>query len=110
ATRDLVRRYIEPLRRSGADVLALGCTHYAFLREMIQEEAGEGIAVIEPSEAVARQIQRLLLEHSLLRPAGAPGGVRYLTSGDPGAFESTRSALRAAGADIPEPAEVARQP
>src|SRR5438067_2645142 len=100
-TRELVRRYLEPLRTSGADVLALGCTHYAFLRSMISEEAGAGVTVIEPSEAVARQVQRVLAGARLLKSAGA-GSVRYLTSGEAQAFEDVRRRLREAGADIPE--------
>ncbi len=108
STRELVRRYIQPLRRSGADILALGCTHYAFLRTMIQEEAGDGIAVIEPSEAVARQVERMLRGRGLLSASDAPGAVRYLTSGDSAAFEAVRGALRTAGAQIPEPRVVAR--
>src|SRR5438552_417941 len=100
-TRELVRRYLEPLRTSGADVLALGCTHYAFLRSMISEEAGAGVAVIEPSAAVARQVRRLLAGARLLKSAGS-GSVRYLTSGDAQAFEDVRRRLRDAGAVIPE--------
>ena len=106
-TRDLVRRYIEPLRRSGADVVALGCTHYAFLQTMIQQEAGDGIAVIEPSEAVARHVERVLRGRGLANRGPALGSVRYLTSGDPPSFDATRAALGAAGADLPEPAAVA---
>src|SRR5437762_1560557 len=100
-TRELVRRYLEPLRTSGADVLALGCTHYAFLRSMIGQEAGDGVTVIEPSEAVVRQVQRVLAGARLLNGAGS-GSVRYLTSGDAQAFEDVRRRLREAGADIPE--------
>jgi glutamate racemase len=92
----------EQVRESGADVLALGCTHYAFLRAMIQEEAGDGILVIEPSEAVARQIRRVLDARRLRNPRPSGGRVLYLTSGDAGAFARTRDRLREANADVPE--------
>lgn len=93
ATRDLVRRYVGPVRDSAADVLVLGCTHYAFLREAIEHEAGDAIAVIEPSEAVARQVKRVLSDRRL-RNARAEGGVvLYLCSGDEGAFAALRVAL-----------------
>lgn len=103
-TRALIRRYVAEVRDAGADVLALGCTHYAFLRGVIEEEAGDGIVVIEPSEAVARQVARVLDEGGLRNGRTAGGGVLYLTSGDDGAFAATRERLRAAGAAIPEPA------
>ena len=51
---------VAPVRTSGADVLALGCTHYAFLRDVIEEEAGDGVLVIEPSAAIAQQVKRVL--------------------------------------------------
>ncbi len=107
ATRALVRRYLAPVRDAGADVLALGCTHYAFLRRLIEEEAGDGIAVIEPSEAVARQVARVLDEHDLRNERAAGGGVLYLTSSNDRAFAATRERLRAAGAAIPEAAPAA---
>lgn len=101
-TRELVRRHLERVRTGGADVLALGCTHYAFLRGVIEREAGEGVLVIEPSAAVARQVARVLDERGLRNPRTEGGRVRYLTSGDAAAFAETRRLLRRAGAAIPE--------
>lgn len=100
-TRSMVRRYLAPAIADGVDVLALGCTHYAFLRRVIEEEAGATLAVIEPSEAIARQVQRVLEAECLLNARTAGGGVRYLTSGDDTAFASMRERLRGAGAAIP---------
>lgn len=100
-TRALVRRHLERVRSGGADVLALGCTHYAFLRGIIEQEAGEGVLVIEPSEAVARQVARVLDERGLRSPRAEGGRVRYLTTGDAAAFAATRRQLRCAGATIP---------
>jgi glutamate racemase len=101
-TRALLHRCLEPLRSSGADILALGCTHYSFLREAIQREVGEGVKVIEPSEAVARQVRRVLDARRLRNPRTEGGGVMYLTSGDSAAFAATRARLREAGAEISE--------
>jgi glutamate racemase len=101
-TRALVRGLLAPVLSDGADVVALGCTHYAFARELIEEEAGDSVAVIEPSEAVARQVRRVLEDGSMLNPRSTGGSVRYLTSGDEAAFARMRERLRAAGAAIPE--------
>jgi glutamate racemase len=101
-TRALVRRYVAQVRESGADVLALGCTHYAFLRRLIEEEAGDGIAVIEPSDAVARQLRRVLDARSLRNPRPSGGCVLYLTSGSESAFAEARARLHVAGAAVPE--------
>jgi glutamate racemase len=102
ATRASIRRYVAAARDAGADVLALGCTHYAFLRGAIEDEAGDGMLVIEPSEAVARQVMRVLDSGGLRNPRVDGGRVRYLTSGDDSAFTAARQRLRNAGIAIPE--------
>ena len=101
-TRLMVRRCLEPLHRSGADVLALGCTHYAFLRPLIEAELGEGICVIEPSQAVARQVQRVLDARKQRNPRREAGRVRYVTSGDPATFAAVIDRLRLKGAYAPD--------
>lgn len=59
---------------SGAiDVLVLGCTHYPFAADVLQALAGDAVQLIEPGEPVARQTQRLLQQHGLLRPALGAG-------------------------------------
>jgi glutamate racemase len=97
----LVRRYIAEATAGGEDVIALGCTHYAFLHTVIEREAGPSVAVIEPSQAVARQAQHVLEAASMLNAHTGGGMVRYLTSGGDAAFAALRERLRAAGADIP---------
>ena len=72
------QRYLAPVRDVGADVLALGCTHYAFLRGLIEQEARRRAStVIEPSEAVARQVRaRAATRAACCNPRTAGGGVR----------------------------------
>jgi glutamate racemase len=103
ATVAIVDQHLQRVRDCGADVLALGCTHYAFLREIIERRAGDGIAVIEPSAAVARQVKRVLESSGVRNPRAAGGSVLYLTSGDESRFAELRRRLREAGAQIPEP-------
>lgn len=90
---DMVRSYIEPLLREGADVVVLGCTHYPFLRPLIERVAGPGVAVLDPAEAVARQVRRVLVPRGLHEPSGEPGGERYYTSGDVRAFARVATLL-----------------
>jgi glutamate racemase len=86
ATAALVRRYVEPLIRDGADTLVLGCTHYPFLLPLIEETArraaGCDVTVIDTGAAVAGQLQRVLAERGLLRPADAcPASLSAWTTG-----------------------------
>jgi glutamate racemase len=59
----LVDRYVRPGVADGADRLVLGCTHYAFLATQIAAAAGPGVALVEPSEAIARELARRLGSH-----------------------------------------------
>ena len=91
----LVRSYIEPIVAQGADVIVLGCTHYPFLRPLIERVAGPGVTVLDPAEAVARQVQRVLAEDGLLDESGHPGRQIYYTSGDPAEFGRVATLLLA---------------
>jgi glutamate racemase len=82
-TQSLLERYLSPLLAKGADTLVLGCTHYPFLRALIQEISGPNVAVIDSSEAVARQLWRRLEAHDLLAAAELKGIEQFWTSADP---------------------------
>lgn len=80
-----VRASLQPLLDQGADTIVLGCTHYPFLRPVIERLAGPGVQVIDPAPAVARQTLHLLQEHGV--PVGiGPFSVELHSSGDPAAL------------------------
>lgn len=56
----VVRASLQPLLEAGADTIALGCTHYPFLKETISLLAGPGIEVIDPAPAVARHLLEVM--------------------------------------------------
>ncbi len=56
----IVRAKIEPLLKAGADRLVLGCTHFPHLKPVIEKVCAGRAEVIDPSDAVARQIRRVL--------------------------------------------------
>jgi glutamate racemase len=78
-TEALVERFVRPLLNEGADTLVLGCTHYPFLRPVIEQVAGLGVEVIDPASAVARELVRRLAPGASAE--GAPGGEHFWTSG-----------------------------
>jgi glutamate racemase len=81
-TEALLRQFIAPLIDQGADTLVLGCTHYPFLRDTIQRVAGQGVNLLDPAEAVARELARRLAESGSLCESHQPGHVQFFTSGD----------------------------
>lgn len=90
-----------PLAR-GVDQIALGCTHYGFLRAAVERLAGGAAQVVDAAEAVARRVVQQLEEHGLqMPPPGADAPVVWSVTGDPAAFEAVLALLREAGAALP---------
>lgn len=80
-TVDMVRRVVEPLVAQGVDKLVLGCTHYPFLRSVIERVAGDGVEIIDSSEAVARRVANLLDENGI-RAEQSKAEYQFLTFAD----------------------------
>ena len=55
-----VRGTLAPALDRGADVIVLGCTHYHWIKDLVQTIADNRATVLEPSEAIAQQVARLL--------------------------------------------------
>lgn len=77
-----LEEWLKPMRGAGVDQLALACTHYPLVIELIREVAGEGMTVIDPAPAIARQTRRRLAACGLLCDNPAAGGVRFYATGD----------------------------
>ncbi len=92
-TESLLRQFITPLLEQGADTLVLGCTHYPFLRDTIQRIAGEGVALLDPAEAVARELARRLADNGSLSTDTGQGFVQFFTSGDVAQAQAVMSHL-----------------
>ncbi|WP_300341660.1 glutamate racemase [Accumulibacter sp.] len=56
---DEARRHLAPLLAAGADQIVLGCTHYAFLRPVLEPIVANRAILVDVAEAVARQCVRL---------------------------------------------------
>ncbi|MFZ6045281.1 glutamate racemase [Pseudomonas sp. CR3202] len=85
-TRRLLAGYVEPLLAQGCDTLILGCTHYPFLRPLLQQLVSASVSLIDTGAAVARQLQRLLDADGLLAE-GRAEPCRFWSSGDPAAMQ-----------------------
>jgi len=80
-TEHLVRHHVLPLLAQGADTLVLGCTHYPFLSETIEQVAGKEVRIIDPSAAIARELKRRLSEQNQLIIGPKQGSEHFWTSG-----------------------------
>jgi glutamate racemase len=81
-TQQLLESYLRPGLDAGADTIVLGCTHYAFLIEAIAKVAGEAVTIVEPSEAIASQLSRVLSASTALL-YGTAATTTFYTSGPP---------------------------
>ena len=61
----------------------MGCTHYPFVSDTIQEIVGCDIQIIEPSEAVTAQLIRQLNQYHLSSESPNEGNHIIWTSSDP---------------------------
>ena len=84
--RQILEHALGPMLDQGVDEVVLGCTHYPFVIPLIQEIAGDGVEVIDPAPAVARQAGRLLADYDLGTSSPGRGRIRFFTTGRPEAF------------------------
>lgn len=82
ALRRLLAEHLLALTREGADVVVLGCTHYVFLRPLIEELLGPEVTVIDTGPAVVRHLQHRLEDAALLTDVHMRAGtVQFWCSG-----------------------------
>jgi glutamate racemase len=80
STHKLLKQYCLPLLNEGADTIVLGCTHYPFVKPLIQQIVGENITLIDTGAAVAKHLQKRLLALDLLTQQHQVGTVRFWTN------------------------------
>jgi len=85
-TEEAVREYAGPLKAAGVDTVILGCTHYPLIRPMFQRVFGRDVTLVFSAEETAREVAVTLARKGIENDASRSGGVRFLTTGDPGAF------------------------
>ncbi len=82
---DLLSLYLAPYEGEKIDSIVLGCTHYVFIKEAIDNYAKNHFCgraeIIDGSEGTARQLERVLDENGVRQRSGR-GTIEFCTSGD----------------------------
>jgi glutamate racemase len=75
-----VKKIFASIQDASFDVVALGCTHFPFIVDTIQKIVGPKIQILDSSDAVTRQVERILQERNIQSEESAPA--IFLTTGD----------------------------
>ena len=86
AASEVLRVYLEPLRRRRIDTLILGCTHYPPFKAAIRTILGARVTLIDSGEATARRLARTLRRNGAPRLRGR-GSLECYVSDIPRQFE-----------------------
>ena len=62
----LLKQYITPLLKENIDTLVLGCTHYSFLKPIIQAMIPSHVEIVDTGDAVAKHLKHVLEEKNYL--------------------------------------------
>ncbi len=99
-TKVLVQQYCAPLLAEGADTIVLGCTHYPFIKPLIEQAVGNNVAIIDTGAAVAKYLQKKLAEQDLLATTTAEANVTFWTNSQADNATLVIGALWGAKADV----------
>ena len=61
-----LNKSLRQMLKDGVDVIALGCSHFPFVADQIQEIVGKHVTILDCGGAVARHIQRILKQNNCL--------------------------------------------
>lgn len=77
STITLLNQYVQPLLDAKADTIVLGCTHYPFVRALIEDLVGKDVVLIDTGVAVAKHLKSRLQENQLLCNSEEFGSVSF---------------------------------
>lgn len=88
----VLRTYLKTFEVNKPDSLILGCTHYPYLKDAIQQVIGQDVRLVDSGEETAAEVQRALSEIGLLNlETTDPGKHKFFVSDFPQKFEETAS-------------------
>jgi glutamate racemase len=85
--------YLAPLRTADIDTLILGCTHYPLLTGVISYVLGDRVSLVSSADECAKSTYAVLTRRGLTHDRPRVASHRFLTTGNPEAFEGIGSRL-----------------
>lgn len=88
----VAKEYLAPIKKSGADTLILGCTHYPIIKPLIKKIAGKKIELVDSAQALCAELKACLSESGMLKTTGKTTLTVY-SSDAPKAFADKASVI-----------------
>jgi len=89
ATQLIATDYLATIRRSRADTVVLGCTHYPLLKPIFKRILGRHVTLIDSAEEVALEVRDFLDRIDNDRLSSTKGRIAFLVSDMPSHFSRT---------------------
>ena len=86
-TRLTIRKYLTPLLQESVDTIILGCTHFPVIKDLIQNEVGNEIALIDSGQETAKLVKMMLERMELETKTDSPGKFECFVSDIPNKFD-----------------------
>jgi glutamate racemase len=87
ATRLIVQEYLAPIKKEKVDTVLLGCTHYPFLRAILEEEMGPHVTIVDSASTCADEVGMILKQNQIEASKDCIGSHQYFVSDDPEKFK-----------------------
>lgn len=75
----LVKKYLYELKNKKIKTLILGCTHYPLIQNSISDYLGDGVDLVDPGYALARNLSEYLEVNNMKKKGTRTGDRYYLT-------------------------------
>jgi len=89
----ILEKALKPMIAKNIDTVVLGCTHYPFIIPQIKKIVSEKVNIIDPTEAIVRQVSKVLDRGILLEKHFEDGKIDIFTSGKPKMMDKILSSL-----------------
>lgn len=77
--REILQKTLNKFSREEVNAIALGCSHFPFLKTQIQDIMGDKVKILDSGKAIARQVKRVLTNNNHLSLSNNPSYTFYTT-------------------------------
>lgn len=85
-TMEAAEFYLQPLVEAGVDTVVFGCTHYPYLRPIIEDIMGTNVHLVDPAAETVLEAKSILHKKGLLADENNNPQHQFFCSGPPDSF------------------------